>query len=115
MAALLAPAERVVGEVINLGTGVATSVLELARTILELFGLPRDMIGFLPDRPGQVQRHRASWEKARELLAWEPRVGLREGLARTIEWYKANRDFWEGMLWMRRVKIRLRDGREVYY
>jgi dTDP-glucose 4,6-dehydratase len=114
-AALLAPAEKVVGQVINLGTGRATSVREIALAVLRILGKPADSLKHMKERPGDVQRHIAGIAKARELLDWEPKVSLEEGLARTVQWYKENEKWWRPQLWMRSVKIRLPDGSVAYY
>jgi dTDP-glucose 4,6-dehydratase len=114
-AALLAPAEKVVGQVINLGTGRATSVREIALAVLRILGKPPDSLKHMKERPGDVQRHIAGIAKAKELLDWEPKVSLEEGLARTVQWYKENEKWWRPQLWMRSVKIRLPDGSVAYY
>ena len=43
---------------------------------------------FVDPRPGDVKHSRASIEKAREMLNYEPIVDFDEGLARTLDWYK---------------------------
>jgi nucleoside-diphosphate-sugar epimerase len=78
------------GGVYNVGTGVETSIRELAEMIVRLagssseieLGLPRDW-----DRSG----HRfGSTEKAKRELGFEAAVPLEEGLRRTIDWMRAN-------------------------
>jgi nucleoside-diphosphate-sugar epimerase len=77
------------GEVFNFGCGEEISVRAVASLILELMGDPvRACFGALPDRPGQLPRMVADSTKARDWLGWSPKVGLREGLSRTIEWYR---------------------------
>ncbi len=114
-AALLAPADKVVGQVINLGTGRATSVREMALAVLNMLGKPAENLAHMHERPGDVQCHIAGIGKAKELLGWEPNVMLEEGLARTVQWYKENEQWWRPQLWMRSVKIRLPDGSVAYY
>ncbi|MGB9589421.1 MAG: dTDP-glucose 4,6-dehydratase [candidate division WOR-3 bacterium] len=114
-AALLAPSSRVVGQVINLGTGRATSVREMASAVLRILGKSEECLAHMTERPGDVQRHIAGIGKARELLDWEPEVRLEDGLARTVQWYKENEYWWRPQLWMRSVKIRLPDGSVAYY
>ncbi len=99
------------GQCINLGTGIATSVLEIARLVLEMLGKPESLIQHIGDRPGQVRKHIASTEKARRLLNWQATSTLADGLARTIAWYEANPAWWERRLWMTSVPIKTRDGR----
>ncbi len=76
---------------INIGTGNAISVLEIAQFIASQF--PQSILKQVPDRPGQVQCHIADIHKARELLGWEPKTSLEEGLQKTIQWYLRNSDF----------------------
>ena len=83
------------GEVINLGTGVDTSVQAVAELILDIMGKPRTLIHHVTPRPGQVDRHIASTEKAARLLDWHARKQLRDGLTETIDWYASNRPWWE--------------------
>jgi nucleoside-diphosphate-sugar epimerase len=80
------------GEVYNLASGLETSILDLARVIDELTGNPtpidlaraRDW-----DRSG---RRFGSPEKARRELGFVAQTALRDGLKRTIQWTRANRD-----------------------
>ncbi len=78
------------GIVLNVGTGQRVSINELQRKLAELAGFsgePRRS----PARAGDVRHSQASIERARELLGFEPRVGLREGLAQTLDWYRGRR------------------------
>ena len=44
-------------------------------------------LGAIPYRAGEQMRYLLSIEKAKKMLGWEPKVGLRQGLERTMEWY----------------------------
>jgi len=101
---------RIRHQVINIGTGRAASVLDVARMILRQLGKPDDMLSFIGNRPGQVHRHCSSTEKAKTVLGWEAKIGLEEGLERTIEWYKANEPWWRDQEWMKCVPIRTSNG-----
>jgi UDP-glucose 4-epimerase len=68
----------------NIGTGIETSVLELIDALRELGGGSDFEPLFEPERPGEVQRIAIDPARARAELGWEPRVGLREGLERTL-------------------------------
>ena len=76
---LAADAEGVSGHVLNVATGRATTVNELAEAIGALLGrsVERDD---QPERPGDVRDSWADVTRARESLGWTPRVGLDEGL-----------------------------------
>ncbi len=105
----------VIGEVFNLGSGFDLDILGIARMILKLLGLSENLITFTPDRPGQVQHHISSTAKAEAVLKVRPYARFQEGLEKTIEWYAANRRWWERMLSMRRVEIVDKDGTVQFY
>jgi len=110
LAALEAPLARVRGATINLATGTATSVAAIADMILELAGRPAIERRSVGDRPGQVELHVGDTKRAQALLGWTAKVDLKDGLARTFAWYRDNRAWWEGLRWMRHVKVKLPDG-----
>jgi dTDP-glucose 4,6-dehydratase len=103
------------GEVINLGTGIETSILAIAEVILDLLGKPRSLITFAADRPGQVLCHRASADKAYRLLGWKATTKLADGIERTIRWYADHSEWWQQRLWMRAVTITDSKGRSSMY
>ena len=78
------PATR--GRIVNVASGREVSVNELVRLLLEALGSNVPVHHVAP-RPGDVRRHWASIELARELIDFEPRTSLRDGLARTVGWY----------------------------
>ena len=75
------------GEVFNLGNPEERTVLEYAGMIRDLCG-SRSEIVFRPLPPDDPTRRRPDISKARSILGWEPRVGLEEGLTRSIQWYQ---------------------------
>jgi dTDP-glucose 4,6-dehydratase len=108
-------AKKVVGQVINIGTGVDISTNEIADKVLSAFERPQGARRFIGDRPGQVRRHTSDCRKAKDLLGFENRISFDEGLARTVAWYRDNRKWWEAQLWMRRVPIRTAEGKVEYH
>lgn len=84
-----------VGETYHVGTGVEKSIEELADLILDTLGKPRSLKKIVPDRPGHDRRYVLDWSKIRRELGWTPSIPFEEGLAATIEWYAANRAWWE--------------------
>ena len=78
-------AERVDARAFNIGTGLGTSVIELARLLQEAAGSNAEVV-FAPRRPGEQQESFLDASKARNVLGWEPRVSLSEGLAKTFAW-----------------------------
>jgi len=94
---IAAPIERIAGETINIATGVDISVSEIARTVLDLLGKPADLVAHVEERPGQVDRHIGSTEKAERLLGWRARTSFEDGLERTVAWYRDNEAWWRGI------------------
>jgi len=90
-----ATAPGAVGRTVQLGTGEDHSVGEVVEAVGELLGreLEVEVEGqrVRPEK-SEVQRLTSSPALARELLGWEPRIDLREGLSRTIEWIEAHRE-----------------------
>jgi dTDP-glucose 4,6-dehydratase len=86
------------GEVINLATGRDLSVEAIADAVLDRLGKPASLKVHTPERPGQVDRHIGSTEKAERLLGWRARTAFEDGLDRTIGWYDDNRAWWESPL-----------------
>lgn len=87
---LAATVEGIEGEIFNLGCGEEISMRDLATTILDLMGNPIEpQFGTLPERPTEIHRMFCDSTKARERLGWTPRHDLRDGLEKTIEWYRA--------------------------
>jgi len=84
---------KAVGEILNVGNDRASTFLEVARTIEELLpGTSIVFTEFTPERKAQEPGDFVSdITKIRKLLSWEPRVGLREGLERTIAYYREKR------------------------
>ncbi|NNL66250.1 MAG: NAD-dependent epimerase/dehydratase family protein [Myxococcales bacterium] len=107
---LAAPIRDVRGEVFNVGTGVATDVLTIARRTLELTGRGPELIEHTTDRPGQVSLHRADPKKLEERVGYRTTTALEDGLARTVAWYRDHPERWRHQLWMRSVPVADSDG-----
>ena len=95
--------DKIIGQVINLGTGKDTSVIDIGKKILEKLEMPKTLIEHIEDRPGQVSRHISSTARSRELLDWQARTDLDAGLEKTVEFYKNNRQWWERFVWMKEL------------
>ena len=86
---LVLAAERYDGaEPVNLGTGVEISIRELAETVAELSGFEGE-IEWDPTRPNGQPRRRLDVSRAEELFGFQASTSFRDGLARTIEWYRS--------------------------
>jgi len=83
------------GETYNVGSGVEATIEEVADLVLELTGKPSSLKTIVPDRPGHDRRYLLDASKIRRELGWEAEHEWREGLARTVAWYTANRTWWE--------------------
>ncbi len=79
--------ERGDGEVINIGTGVGTSVNELHRVIGKAVGKNVDIVR-APKRPGDIYRCIFAIEKAKQILGWQPQTSLEAGIAKTVEFFR---------------------------
>jgi nucleoside-diphosphate-sugar epimerase len=85
----LATTPGIEGELFNLGCGEEISMRDLATTVLELMGDPiKPQFGAISNRPTEIWRMYCDNTKARERLGWRPGHTLREGLDKTIEWYR---------------------------
>jgi len=85
---ILAATSDVSDQVFNVARGEETSLAGLAAALLETTGsnLPLE---YLPERQvNAVARRLADTEKARKVLGFEAQVGLREGLARLVDWWR---------------------------
>lgn len=88
-----AEADAAVGLETNLGTGASISMGDLALRIMHLMGRELPVVtdeARLRPVDSEVMRLQASNLRARDLLGWEPRVSLDEGLGRTIAWIREN-------------------------
>ncbi|MCZ2808262.1 MAG: SDR family oxidoreductase [Candidatus Bathyarchaeota archaeon] len=78
------------GEVLNLGSCVETRIIDLAKMVLELTGSASE-IEFHPLPIDDPRRRCPDISKARNLLDWEPKSSLEQGLKKTIMWFKERR------------------------
>ena len=73
---------------INIGTGEDVTIKQLAETIADVVGYDR-YINWDTRKPNGTPRKVLNVDKIKS-LGWEPKIGLREGIEKTYEWYKAN-------------------------
>jgi dTDP-glucose 4,6-dehydratase len=92
------PIELLAGEVLNVATGVDISINDIAAMVLEQLGKPAELRAHVPERPGQVDRHIGSTDKAERLLGWTARTSFEDGLDRTVSWYRDNEAWWRAIL-----------------
>ncbi len=84
-----------VGETYNVGSGVEKSIEEIADAVLELAGKPESLKTIVADRPGHDRRYLLDSTKLRTELGWKPEIAFEDGMRETVEWYSANRAWWE--------------------
>ena len=89
--ALLTAAERADGQLLNIGTGVETSVNDLYRTMAGMVGGPNDPVRGSA-RPGELDRSALDPTRAASELGWRPVTGLDDGLRATLDWFSDRRD-----------------------
>ena len=84
-----------VGETYNVGSGIEKTIEEIADTVLELTGKPSSLKTIVPDRPGHDRRYLLDSSKLRRELGWKPDIAFEDGMRETVDWYRANRSWWE--------------------
>ena len=82
-----AQAAKVSGQTINLATGVRVTLNEIFQILRKLTGFSGQP-NFMPAREGDILDSLADIRRACELLGYEPKVDFREGLQKTVEWYR---------------------------
>lgn len=93
----VAEADHVLGQEINLGNDNTIRIGDLVDKIFGIIGkTPRVVLDPQRIRPGksEVMKLWASNRKAKEMIGWEPRISLDEGLRLTVEWISAHLDFY---------------------
>jgi dTDP-glucose 4,6-dehydratase len=93
-----APIDDIAGEVLNIATGVDISVADIAGLVLEVLGKPADLVRYVDERLGQVDRHIGSTDKTAKLVGWQAQTSFTEGLERTVAWYRENEAWWKAVL-----------------
>ncbi len=84
------------GETYMIGANGEKNNKEVLELILELMGQPKDAYEHVNDRPGHDMRYAIDATKLKNELDWEPKyTDFKDGLSATVDWYKANRSWWE--------------------
>lgn len=86
----VAECDGLIGQTINLGSGQETSVRQLADLVYDEIRGERIPPDFQPARPGDVHRHLAGTQKAKELLGFHTRISVSEGIRRLAGHLRAN-------------------------
>jgi dTDP-glucose 4,6-dehydratase len=85
-----------IGETYCIG-GMAHDIsnLEVVKKIVSLVGADESLIEFVKDRPGHDRRYAVDWTKAQKELGYQPAHEFDEYLAKTVAWYKENKEWWQ--------------------
>ena len=86
-AILLVLQKGTIGDVYNIGGTNEWTNNEVAKHVLDYFGLPHSNISYVSDRPGHDQRYAIDASKIQQQLGWQPQTTFAQGLVETIEWY----------------------------
>ena len=85
------------GEVLNVGSSDTISIQTLAETVRDQLAPDLDIV-YEPAREADAEHTHASVEKANELIGYEPSRSITEGVAEFIDWYEANREWYEPLV-----------------
>ena len=85
---LAGSADGAIGETINLGRGAEVTINDLAVAVAQTVGRAPEVVHDVP-RPGDVHRLYADSSKAWALLGYQAHVSLSDGLAKLLDWYRA--------------------------
>ncbi|MGH9068414.1 MAG: dTDP-glucose 4,6-dehydratase [Acidimicrobiales bacterium] len=86
------------GETYHVGSGVEACIGQIDDRVLAAAGAPASLKSIVADRPGHDRRYLLDSGKIRTELGWEPAVDFEQGLAETVAWYAAHREWWEPLL-----------------
>ena len=90
--------EGKVGEVYNVGGHNERANIEVVETILHILGKPESLIEHVTDRKGHDLRYAIDPTKIEEQLGWKPKTSFEDGINKTIDWYLANKEWWEKII-----------------
>jgi GDP-L-fucose synthase len=88
---LLATEKNAVADPINIATGHATTVTELVETVTSISGYTPEF-KYDATKPTMIPIRLVDTSKAKEVLGWQAKYSLQEGLTKTIAWYKENKN-----------------------
>lgn len=89
--AFVASMERGDGHLLNVGTGVETSIQDLYKEMALAVGVDSEPEKG-KERPGELERSSLDPSLAKSVIGWEPQTNLREGVENTLEWFRSKRE-----------------------
>jgi len=86
------------GEVYNIGASNEMPNIKIIKLILEHLGKSEDLIQYVKDRPGHDRRYAIDSSKIQKELGWTPSFTFESAIAKTIDWYLENKQWWERII-----------------
>ena len=83
-------ADNVIGQAMNIGTGIETDIATLARLIIKIMGAKMEPNFTGKISPGEAGRLVCNPSKGMKILGWKPTVSLEDGLKKTVDYYLKN-------------------------
>jgi dTDP-glucose 4,6-dehydratase len=83
------------GQVYNIGGDGELKNIDVVKLILAQLGKPESLISYVNDRPGHDRRYAIDSSKIHHALGWKPLHRPEQGIRETVDWYLANRAWWE--------------------
>lgn len=87
-----------IGAIYNIGTQRDIENRDVAQRLVRILRRSSSLITPVKDRPGHDRRYAMSISKIRRELKWRPTIRFEKGLTSLVEWYQANRSWWEPVL-----------------
>ena len=87
-----------IGRVYNIGGHNEMRNIDIVRLICARLGKPESLIKYVTDRKGHDQRYAIDPSRIHAELGWLPETPFAEGIVKTIDWYLANRPWWEAIV-----------------
>ncbi len=87
-----------IGEVYNIGGHNEKQNIEIVKIICKALDKPESLIKYVKDRKGHDMRYAIDPDKIHRELGWLPETKFEDGIKKTIEWYLANKNWWETII-----------------
>lgn len=84
-----------IGETYCIGGNSERTNMEITREILKIMSKGESEIEYVKDRLGHDRRYAIDFSKIKKELGWQPRISFKEGIKKTVEWYKNNEVWWK--------------------
>jgi len=85
------------GQSYNISANNEVDNVTIVKKILNIMGKSEDLIEYVEDRPGHDFRYSMSSNKISKEYDWKPKIGFKEGIERTVEWYLNHQEIWKDL------------------